>query len=218
MSAKFSGFWTPSPLVRILPRSIVVNPRNLPYYVCFWATPLPPSRCGRPLCMPPQGGTSILLIGILSYFELQKRYGTSALFLGDGFDWEERVRQAGPGVRGHIRPGWSSPHLGPHAEGTHLYIHLEYLKETLSQLANLDIVAIDLVYTLMNVHTWAGGRRLRRVEEHPRRQWAEALPPADPPLWRRQHGHRHGVPRRLRPHGRRPGPNRGGVQQGPELC
>ena len=30
------------PLVRILARSIRVNPRNLPYYVCFWATPLPP--------------------------------------------------------------------------------------------------------------------------------------------------------------------------------
>ena len=29
------------PLVRILARSIRVNPRNLPYYVCFWATPLP---------------------------------------------------------------------------------------------------------------------------------------------------------------------------------
>ena len=33
------------PLVRILPRSIVVNLRNLPYYVCFWATPLPPLVC-----------------------------------------------------------------------------------------------------------------------------------------------------------------------------
>ena len=31
-SAKFLGFWTPSPLVRILARSIRVNPRNLPYY------------------------------------------------------------------------------------------------------------------------------------------------------------------------------------------
>ena len=43
----------PPPLVHILARSIRVNPRNLPYYVCFWATPLPPSRCGRPLCMAP---------------------------------------------------------------------------------------------------------------------------------------------------------------------
>ena len=41
-SAKFLGFWTPSPLVRILARSIRVNPRNLPYYVCFWANPPPP--------------------------------------------------------------------------------------------------------------------------------------------------------------------------------
>ena len=41
-SAKFLGFWTPSPLVRILARSIRVNPRNLPYYVCFWANPPSP--------------------------------------------------------------------------------------------------------------------------------------------------------------------------------
>ena len=42
-SANFLGFWTPSPpLVRILARSIRVNPRNLPYYVCFWANPPPP--------------------------------------------------------------------------------------------------------------------------------------------------------------------------------
>ena len=51
---KIFGFLDPlPPLVRILARSIRVNPRNLPYYVCFWATPLPPSRCGRPLCMAP---------------------------------------------------------------------------------------------------------------------------------------------------------------------
>ena len=29
--AKFSGFWTPSPLVCMLARSIELNPRNLPY-------------------------------------------------------------------------------------------------------------------------------------------------------------------------------------------
>ena len=29
-------------LVRIFTRSIRVNPRNLPYYVSFWATALPP--------------------------------------------------------------------------------------------------------------------------------------------------------------------------------
>ena len=51
-STQFSGFWTPSPLVHILARSITVNPRNLPYYVCFWANP-PPPWCGRPLCMVP---------------------------------------------------------------------------------------------------------------------------------------------------------------------
>ena len=36
------GFSDPSPLVRILTRYIVLNPHNLPYYVCFWANPPPP--------------------------------------------------------------------------------------------------------------------------------------------------------------------------------
>ena len=49
----FRDFGPPPPLVRIFARSKRVNPHNLPYYVCFWATPLPPSRCGRPLCMAP---------------------------------------------------------------------------------------------------------------------------------------------------------------------
>ena len=40
-SAKFSGFLTPSPLVRNLDCSIVLNPRNLPYYIFFWGTPSP---------------------------------------------------------------------------------------------------------------------------------------------------------------------------------
>ena len=39
-------------LVRILVSSQVLNPRNLPHYVCFWANPLPP-WCGRPLWMVP---------------------------------------------------------------------------------------------------------------------------------------------------------------------
>ena len=40
---KIFWFFDPlPPLVRILARAIRVNPRNLPYYVCFWATPLPP--------------------------------------------------------------------------------------------------------------------------------------------------------------------------------
>ena len=42
-STQFSGFWNPSPPVYILARSIVLNPRNLPYYVCILLTPLPPS-------------------------------------------------------------------------------------------------------------------------------------------------------------------------------
>ena len=40
MSAKFLGFLTPSPLVCILDQFIVPNPRTLPYYICFWGTPL----------------------------------------------------------------------------------------------------------------------------------------------------------------------------------
>ena len=39
---KIFGILDPLPPGRILARSIVVNPPNLPYYVCFWATPLPP--------------------------------------------------------------------------------------------------------------------------------------------------------------------------------
>ena len=40
--AKFSGFWTPSPLVRFLGWIIRLNSRNLAYYVRFWVpSPLP---------------------------------------------------------------------------------------------------------------------------------------------------------------------------------
>ena len=39
----FRYFGPPPPLVRIFARSIRVNPRNLPYYVCFWTNPPPPS-------------------------------------------------------------------------------------------------------------------------------------------------------------------------------
>ena len=49
----FRDFGPPPPLVRILARSIRVNPRNLPYYVCFWTNPPSPPLCGRPLCMVP---------------------------------------------------------------------------------------------------------------------------------------------------------------------
>ena len=37
-------FRPPPPLVTHFGPIIRVNPRNLPYYVTFWATPLPPSR------------------------------------------------------------------------------------------------------------------------------------------------------------------------------
>ena len=54
-SAKFSDFWTPSPpLVTHFGLIIRVNPRNLPYYVTFWATPLPPPQCGRHLSIAPK--------------------------------------------------------------------------------------------------------------------------------------------------------------------
>ena len=42
-SSKFSGFWTPSPLVWIWDWSTVLNSRNLTYYIFFWANPPPPS-------------------------------------------------------------------------------------------------------------------------------------------------------------------------------
>ena len=41
-SAKFWDFWTPSPHVRIWDWSTVLNSRNLPYYIFFWANPPSP--------------------------------------------------------------------------------------------------------------------------------------------------------------------------------
>ena len=41
-SAKCSGFWTPSPIVRIWDWFTVLNSRNLPNYIFFWANPPPP--------------------------------------------------------------------------------------------------------------------------------------------------------------------------------
>ena len=42
-SRKFWGFLDPlPPLVTHFGLIIVLNPRNLPYYVMFWTTPLPP--------------------------------------------------------------------------------------------------------------------------------------------------------------------------------
>ena len=52
-STQFSEFWTPSPLVYILIRSIRLNPRNLPYYVCISLTPPLPPPCRRHLSMAP---------------------------------------------------------------------------------------------------------------------------------------------------------------------
>ena len=53
-ATQFLGFWTPSPLVGILARYLVLNPRNLPYYVCIWATlPLLSVKCRHHLSMAP---------------------------------------------------------------------------------------------------------------------------------------------------------------------
>ena len=41
-SAKFSGFLTPFPLAWIKDQFIVLNSRNLPFYICFRGTPFPP--------------------------------------------------------------------------------------------------------------------------------------------------------------------------------
>ena len=50
----FRDFWPPPPLlVCILDQFIVLNSRNLPYYICFWGTPLSPSHCRHHLYMPP---------------------------------------------------------------------------------------------------------------------------------------------------------------------
>ena len=38
----FGGFGPPSPLVTLFWLIIVLNPCNLPYYVCIWGNPLPP--------------------------------------------------------------------------------------------------------------------------------------------------------------------------------
>ena len=53
---KIWGIFEPlPPLVRIVAKSIVVNTRNLPYYVCFWATPLPPPGADVLYVWPPTG-------------------------------------------------------------------------------------------------------------------------------------------------------------------
>ena len=55
-------FGPPPPLVTHFGLIIVLNPRNLPYYVMFWTTPLPPSRAWRHLWMVPN--LSFLLRGV----------------------------------------------------------------------------------------------------------------------------------------------------------
>jgi len=50
----FRDFGPPPPLVYILARSIRLNPRNLPYYVCILLTPPSPPLCRRHLCMAPK--------------------------------------------------------------------------------------------------------------------------------------------------------------------
>ena len=55
-SAKFLGFWTPSPLLS------VPNPRNLPSFGQNLINPLPPPQSRRHMYMPPNRN-SILNIG-----------------------------------------------------------------------------------------------------------------------------------------------------------
>ena len=52
-STQFLGYRTPSPLVCILARSLVLNSRNLPYYICIWLTPPPPPQCRHHISMAP---------------------------------------------------------------------------------------------------------------------------------------------------------------------
>ena len=74
----FRDFWPPPPLVRILIRPVRVNPRNLPYYICFWATPLPPSRCGRPLCMAPKDACRKNSMALLLHCDIETCHSWAA--------------------------------------------------------------------------------------------------------------------------------------------
>ena len=58
-SAKFWDFLTPSPLVRIWDWYTVLNSRNLPYYIFFWANRPSPPQYGRHIWMPTYGYISV---------------------------------------------------------------------------------------------------------------------------------------------------------------
>ena len=52
-SAKFLGFLNPSPPCPHL--GLIYSTKFIPYYIFFWANPLPPPQCGRHIWMPPNG-------------------------------------------------------------------------------------------------------------------------------------------------------------------
>ena len=62
---KIFGIFDP-PLVCILDQLIVLNSRNLPYYICFWGTPLPPSHCRHHMYMHPKTRHSFFQIEVVS--------------------------------------------------------------------------------------------------------------------------------------------------------
>ena len=59
------------------PLQELLSPRHY-VYVCFWATPLPPSRCGRPLCMAPFGAVTYRALDIQNFLS---RIASAADFL-----------------------------------------------------------------------------------------------------------------------------------------
>ena len=46
LKRRLHNFWDFGDLFCILARSLVLNPRNLPYYVCIRVTPIPPLGVG----------------------------------------------------------------------------------------------------------------------------------------------------------------------------
>ena len=96
-STQFSGFWTPSPLVYILARSISLNPRNLPHYVCILLTPLP-HQCRRHLSMAPNHVPEAVRHckqydhGILRQGDYQNRVHTNAGQIWSCLPWQWWVK------------------------------------------------------------------------------------------------------------------------------
>ena len=77
-SAKFWDFFPP-PFVRIWDWSTVLNSRNLPFYIFFWANPPPPLSadviCGCPLSWNQK--SPLLSVGHKDFFSYEDWYKTS---------------------------------------------------------------------------------------------------------------------------------------------